>query len=102
MAGVKTNIVTAIEIRGRSAGDAPLFVPLVRTTRKNFTVNEISADKAYLSEQNIELAFESGARTPSTVPTGVGRTAGDRPPRAGPVSDSAWRIHYLILPSLFW
>lgn len=33
MAGVKTNIVTAIEIRGRSPGDAPRSGPLVRTIR---------------------------------------------------------------------
>jgi transposase len=61
MSGVKTNVVTAIEIRGRSAGDAPLFGPLVRTTRKNFNIKAISADKAYLSEDNIEIAFEAGA-----------------------------------------
>lgn len=61
MAGVKTNVVTAIEIRGRNAGDAPLFGPLVRTTRKSFTVNEVSADKAYLSGDNIDIASDAGA-----------------------------------------
>jgi hypothetical protein len=47
MSGVKTNIVTAVEIRERSANDAPLFRPLVETTRKSFAVKEVSADKAY-------------------------------------------------------
>ncbi len=74
MTGVKTNIVTAIEIRGRNAGDAPLFGPLVNTTRKNFEIKEISADKAYLSEKNIEIAFDAGA-TPY-IPFKVDSTEG--------------------------
>lgn len=60
MSGVKTNVVTAIEIRERSAGDAPLFRPLVETTKRSFKINEVSADKAYLSEDNIEVVFEAG------------------------------------------
>ena len=59
--GVKTNIVTAVEIEGRSAADAPLFGPLVKRTALNFRIEEISADKGYLSEQNIEEAFQAGA-----------------------------------------
>ena len=61
MSGVKTNIITAIEIRGRDAGDAPLFRPLLTTTRKDFTIKEVSADKAYSSVDNIEATFEAGA-----------------------------------------
>ena len=34
MVGVKTNVVTAVEIRGRDANDSPLLPPLVRTTAK--------------------------------------------------------------------
>lgn len=60
MSGVKTNVVTAIEIRERSAGDAPLFRPLAETTMRSFKINEVSADKAYLSEENIEVVFEAG------------------------------------------
>ena len=59
--GVRTNIVTAVEIEGRSSADAPLFGPFVRRTACNFNVKEISADKGYLSEQNIEEAFNIGA-----------------------------------------
>jgi transposase len=61
MSGVKTNIVTAVEIKERSANDAPLFRPLVETTKKAFKVKEVSADKAYSSEDNIEAVFEAGA-----------------------------------------
>jgi len=59
--GTKTNVVTAVEIRGRNANDAPLFAPLVTQTAKNFQMREISGDKAYLSEANINLAFDVGA-----------------------------------------
>ena len=51
--GVKTNIVTAVEIAGREAGDCPMFKPLVETTAENFTVAEVPADKAYLSHDNL-------------------------------------------------
>lgn len=60
MTGTKTNIVTAVEIRKRSAGDAPLFKPLLATTARNFQIGEVSADKAYLSEKNIDLVFAAG------------------------------------------
>lgn len=61
MCGVKTNIVTSVEIHGRNAGDAPQFGPLVQRTALNFEVKEISADKGYSSEQNIKTAFQIGA-----------------------------------------
>jgi transposase len=52
MCGVKTNVVTAIEIHGRDAGDAPQFPPLVATTHGNgFDIREASADKAYSSAE---------------------------------------------------
>ncbi len=61
MCGVKTNVVTAVEIHDRNAADAPLFGSLVKRTRENFTVKEVSADKGYLSEENIDMAFKAGA-----------------------------------------
>jgi transposase len=61
MCGVKTNVVTSVEIRERDAADAPLFGPLVKTTRKHFAVREVSADKAYLSAENFELTAGFGA-----------------------------------------
>ena len=48
MCGVKTNVITAIEIHGKDAGDAPQLPALVKTTRDNgFVLNEVSADKGY-------------------------------------------------------
>jgi transposase len=58
--GVKTNIVTAVEIHGRDANDCPQFKPLVETTAKNFTVKEVPADKGYLSRENLELTEKLG------------------------------------------
>ncbi|MFQ5532072.1 MAG: transposase, partial [Candidatus Nanoarchaeia archaeon] len=59
--GVKTNIITSVEITEGKANDSPMFNPLLRDTAKHFTVKEISADKAYSSKANLELAKELGA-----------------------------------------
>ncbi len=61
MAGVKTHIITSVDIRRRSAADAPMFGPLLRATAKNFKVEEVSADKAYLSKKNLIAAADVGA-----------------------------------------
>jgi transposase len=55
MTGVRTNVVTAIEILDKNANDCPQFAPLVKATAENFTVKEVTADKAYLSHENLEL-----------------------------------------------
>lgn len=60
MTGVKTNIITAVEIRGRSAHDAPLFGSLVRKTAKNFRILEVAADKGYLSQKNLQVVADIG------------------------------------------
>ena len=59
--GVKTNVVTAVEIGDRHAADAPMFKPLVAETTKNFCVEEVSADSAYLSYKNAYVATSRGA-----------------------------------------
>lgn len=58
--GVKTNVVTAVEIRGRDAHDSPLLPALVRTTVENFRIGEVSADKGYLSAENVEAIAALG------------------------------------------
>ncbi len=58
--GVKTSIVSAVRILDRDAHDSPQFSPLVKATAETFTVNEISADKAYLSRDNLELVNQLG------------------------------------------
>src|SRR3984957_10634678 len=47
MCGVKTNIVTAVEIHGQWASDAKALPALVDATAQNFQIAEVAADKAY-------------------------------------------------------
>ena len=54
MCGVKTNIITAVELSGSNGGDSPRFKPLVLATSSNFVINEVSADKAYSAEKNLK------------------------------------------------
>ena len=61
MCGVKTNIVTAVEIHGRNAGDSKILPALATTTAENFTMKEVSADKGYASRSNSELVASLGA-----------------------------------------
>jgi transposase len=53
--GTKTNIITAVEISDRQANDGPFFDPLIKQTAENFTIKEVSADKAYSSRHNLRL-----------------------------------------------
>ena len=50
MCGVKTNVITAVEIHGQHEGDPNQLPALVDTTAKNFTMNEVSADMGYSGE----------------------------------------------------
>ena len=61
MTGVRTNVITAVEILDRNAGDCPQLPELVKTTAENFTVKEVSADKAYLSRENLDVIHALGA-----------------------------------------
>lgn len=58
--GCRTHVVTAVEILDRDAADCPQFVPFVDATAKNFTIGEVSGDKAYLSIEIIEAVFAHG------------------------------------------
>ena len=61
MCGVKTNIVTAVEIRDKDASDTKLLPDLVSTTAKNFRLREVSGDKGYGSLSNYAAIAQSGA-----------------------------------------
>jgi transposase len=82
--GVKTNIVTAVEIGAPDAGDSPFFKPLVEKTAENFTVTEVPADKAYLSHDNLALVQSLGGT--AFVPYKVNSQAGE--------VDSLWEKMY--------
>ena len=51
MCGVRTNVVTAVEIRDRHAADTKSLPYLVDMTAENFSVREVSADKAYARQR---------------------------------------------------
>ena len=61
MCGVRTNIVTALEVTETEAHDSKFFKPLVNTTARSFDVREVSADKAYLSRANLHVVDDIGA-----------------------------------------
>jgi transposase len=61
-AGVKTNIVAAIAITDGNSNDSPQFGPLVKTTSEGFAINEISADMAYSSRDNLQIVANTGGK----------------------------------------
>ena len=61
MCGVKTNVVTAVEIHDMHAADSPQLPALVDATAKNFTVREVSLDKGYSSGENHDAIAKHGA-----------------------------------------
>jgi transposase len=65
--GVKTNIITAAAIYGQDANDCPILPELVKGTAETFTVKEVSADKGYLSAENVEAIVAAGG-TPFIAP----------------------------------
>ena len=58
--GVKTNIISAINITQKNRGDCPEFENLVKNTKKIFDVKEVSADKAYSSRHNLAIVSQLG------------------------------------------
>ena len=61
MVGVKTNVVTSVEITDAHGNDCPQFAGLVASTAQRFQMAEVSADKAYLSKANLALVESRGA-----------------------------------------
>lgn len=60
MCGTQTNIVTAVKITGREVADGPELPDLVKTTAENFTLEEVTADKAYSSVKNYKAIAAQG------------------------------------------
>jgi transposase len=55
--GVKTHIVTSVEVTTTESADAPQFPNLVNATAKTFNINEVSADKQYSSKKNLNTVI---------------------------------------------
>ena len=53
MCGVKTHVVTSVEISRATANDSPFYKPLLQQTAKaGFKMQEVSADKLYQHEES--------------------------------------------------
>ena len=59
--GTKTNIITAVEVTSSNVNDSPVLPRLLDRTAQRFTMAEVSADKAYLSEANLRHIEGHGA-----------------------------------------
>jgi transposase len=60
--GTVTNVVTAVEVTESNVGDAPMLAPLLASTvGAGFDVREVSADKAYLSNEILTTIESVGA-----------------------------------------
>lgn len=59
--GVKTNVITAVEVTDKNGGDSPLLQPLLDATSQQFTIKDFTADMAYLSEDNLNAIVAAGA-----------------------------------------
>jgi transposase len=60
MCGVKTNVITHIEITDGYLHDTQMFETLLLNTKKNFSMKEVYADKGYISEKNLGIAVKNG------------------------------------------
>jgi transposase len=61
MIGTKTNVVTAVVVLEKQSSDIKQLVPLMQETAERFTIKDLAADKAYLSEEILAVVTEAGA-----------------------------------------
>lgn len=59
--GTKTNVIAAARITDRDRHDTKEFRPLVEEASRTFTMKEVSADKAYISRDNLAAVAAAGA-----------------------------------------
>lgn len=79
MNGVKTHIITGIKITEGHAPDSPQFAELVEKTAEVFQINEVTADKAYSSRENLEvIASHDGKGFIPFKSNATGKTRGSK------------------------
>lgn len=61
MVGVKTNVVTSVEVTDGNANDSPYLSQLVNITASRFQMEEVSGDKGYISKRNLAAVVAVGA-----------------------------------------
>jgi transposase len=60
MIGVTTNVVTAVQVLDKDSNDHPMLQPLMKATAERFQIGDVCADKAYLSESNLQAIADIG------------------------------------------
>ena len=60
--GVMTNIVTDADATADDSADSPYFKPFLQQTAANFDIDEVYADKAYLSRNNLRAVEGVGGK----------------------------------------
>jgi transposase len=58
--GTTTHVVPAVTILDKDAGDSPQLPELVKQTARDFTIDEVSADKAYAGTDNFSSVDHFG------------------------------------------
>lgn len=61
LVGTKTNVIAAASITDRDRHDYNEFAPLLTEGAKSVTIAEVSADKAYIGQTNLDAAAAIGA-----------------------------------------
>jgi len=59
MCGTNTHIITSVEVTSSTVHDSLRFKPLVEETAKYFKMQEVSADKAYSSRDNLQAVYNN-------------------------------------------
>jgi len=89
--GVKTNVITAVEITDGFGADVTQFIPLSQQTNENgFEIKEMTGDKAYSSRANLGCIEELGGT--AYIPF-----KSNARPRAGTVRLWKKMYHYFML-----
>ncbi|MGA2130459.1 MAG: transposase [Candidatus Pacearchaeota archaeon] len=60
--GIKSNIITSVDITEGYVNDQTQFIPLAEDTARNFKIRDFCADKGYLSSHNFRLIKELGGQ----------------------------------------
>lgn len=81
--GCKTNVIVAAKVTFGPGNDHPEFIPLLDATAPHFDMQEVSADKAYLSNANMQhveslnavpyIAFKTNSRGDAPLSTPIWR-----------------------------
>ncbi len=61
ISGARTNIITGVSITEANRNDSPELIPLIKKTARHFDMKEVSADKAYISRNNLQAIAQIGA-----------------------------------------